>query len=295
MAGNTLLPNVAWVVFRVDQDLVQQRPSPAHSRERHPPPAMLADAVTFFVSSATMYAAPTPAPSRSGVAGSLAALSRDLEELVSPQYQAKNRDIGLTAPIWRQCFGAGRATRAVHPGSPNQSSLPTRGGSAGGRSPSSQGFVTQDRTAGVVSGRKFAVPIVACGNRRRCSTYSAPDDFDCFSSGLSGFRHPNPHPATNPPADRSAEVAIKRDAREYERCGAPSSGHRQEEAARCGPRATARLPHGDGVVTALLLYRARTPFRLRASVGATPTALRGAAGTPSHASRLPVITEELST
>jgi hypothetical protein len=98
MAGNTLLPNVAWVVFRVDQDLVRQRPSPAHSRERHPPPAMLADAVTFFVSSATMYAAPTPAPPRSGVAGSLAALSRDLEEPVSPQYQATNRDIGLTAP-----------------------------------------------------------------------------------------------------------------------------------------------------------------------------------------------------
>lgn len=97
MAMNTLHPDVERIVSRVDPDLVQRHPASARRRERRPAPTMPADAVTFFVSSATRYAVPTPAHTRTGVAGPFAALSRDLEELVSPQYQAINPDIGATA------------------------------------------------------------------------------------------------------------------------------------------------------------------------------------------------------
>lgn len=282
MARNTLLPNVARAMFRVERDPVQQHPSPA-SGEGRPPPARLADTVNFFVSSATTYAAPTPAHPQSGVGGPFAALSRNLEELVSPQYQAKNPDIGA-APHGAAASSPDARRELSTPAALISPTFLLAGVAPVGRSLSSQGSVAQDRTAewyqvAYLQYRLSHAVIDPDAQPTRPATTSIASHPAWLGPGIPIHILPLIHQRIAQQKSQSSLMPVNESLAEHLAQAADRSGK----------------PHGAGVVTALLpLPRADAvppPRARRDRSHGTSRCCR----TPSHASRLPAITEELST
>jgi hypothetical protein len=152
----------AWV--RVDRDPCGHHPSLTCGAKGLLPQTTLIATTAFFVPSATTYASPGPSPPPDIRVSASAASVRAQAAPVSPQYQAKNSDIGVRVLRGADRFSS-RGVARGHFDRGDRRAFPLARRGAGGARTDSPTRLHSAPTPDPVSNRLFAVPIIP---RDRC-------------------------------------------------------------------------------------------------------------------------------